>query len=55
MSTLYGRFLQNVAIFKIWAKDGHGKSINGHGKVMEKYFVKSVGTLFIQLNRNHYP
>ena len=24
---------------------GHGKSRNGHGKVMEKCFVKCVGTL----------
>ena len=31
--------------FKIWERDGHGKSRNGQGKVMEKYFVKSVGTL----------
>ena len=31
--------------FKIGVRDGHGKSRNGHGKVMEKYFVKSVGTL----------
>ena len=26
-------------------RDSHGKSRNGHGKVMEKYFVKSVETL----------
>ena len=26
-------------------RDGHGKLRNGRGKVMEKYFVKSVGTL----------
>ena len=33
--------------FKIGQRDGHGKSRNGrHGKVMEKYFVKSVGTLY---------
>ena len=31
--------------FKIGERDAHGKSINGHGKVMELYFVKSVGTL----------
>ena len=31
---------------KIGKRDGHGKSRNGHGKVMEKYFVKYVGTLF---------
>ena len=30
---------------KIDERDGHEKSRNGHGKVMEKYFVKSVGTL----------
>ena len=29
--------------FKIGERDGHGKSRNGHGKVMEKYFVKSTG------------
>ena len=26
-------------------RDGHGKSTNGHGEVMDKYFAKSVGTL----------
>ena len=30
---------------KIGKRDGHGKSGNGHGKVMEKYFLKYVGTL----------
>ena len=30
---------------KIGKRDGHGKSRNGHGKVMEKYFVKYVGAL----------
>ena len=30
---------------KIRKKKGHGKSRSGQGKVMEKYFVKSVGTL----------
>ena len=30
---------------KIKKRDSHGKLKNGHGKVMEKYFVKSVGTL----------
>ena len=29
---------------KIEKRDGHGKLRTGHGKVMEKYFVKSVGT-----------
>ena len=42
---------------KIREKDGHGKSRNGHGKFMEKYFVKSVGTLIIvtwdNINRGH--
>ena len=32
---------------KIGKRDGHGKSRNGHGKVMENYFVKSVGTLLV--------
>ena len=31
---------------KIGKMNGHGKSRNGHGKVMEKYVVKSVGTLY---------
>ena len=30
---------------KIEKRDGHGKLRNDHGKVMEKYVVKSVGTL----------
>ena len=30
---------------KIGEGSGHGKSRNGHGKVMEFFFVKSVGTL----------
>ena len=30
---------------KIDKRDGHGKLRNGHGKVMETYFVKSVGIL----------
>ena len=37
---------------KIGKKDVHGKSRNGHGKVMEKYFVKSVETLRIVLSQN---
>ena len=32
---------------KIEKRDGHGKLRNGHGKVMDKYFVKSMGTLII--------
>ena len=36
---------QNAANAKIKKRDGHGKLKNGNGKVMEKYFVKSVGTL----------
>ena len=30
---------------KFGKRNGHGNSRNGHGKVMEKYFVKYVGTL----------
>ena len=30
---------------KIDKRVGHGKIRQGHGKVMKKYFVKSVGTL----------
>ena len=30
---------------KFAQRDGHGKSTNSHGKVIEKYFAKSVGTL----------
>ena len=30
---------------RIEKRDIHGKLINGHGKVMDKYFIKSVGTL----------
>ena len=30
---------------KMGKRDGHGKSRNGHGKVMGKYVVKYVGTL----------
>ena len=33
--------------FKIRESDRHGKSRNGHGKVMEKYFVKSVTLLIL--------
>ena len=32
---------------KFRKREGHGKSRNGHGKVMDKYFVKSVGTLLM--------
>ena len=34
--------------FKIGKRDGHGKSRNGHGKIMETYFVKYMGTLFTE-------
>ena len=34
---------------KIKKRGGHGKLRNRHGKVMEKYFVKSVGTLLYVL------
>ena len=37
---------------EIGKRDGHGKSRNGHGKVMEKYVVKYVGTL-IRLGSPH--
>ena len=33
--------------YKIEKRDGHGKLRNSHGKVMKKYFVKSVGTLYL--------
>ena len=33
--------------FKTEKRDGHGKLKNGQEKGMEKYFVKSVGTLHI--------
>ena len=32
---------------KIGERNGHGKSRDGHGKVMEKYVVKSVYSLFL--------
>ena len=32
-------------------RDGHGKLRNGHGKDMDKYFVKSVGTLILVRGR----
>ena len=38
-------FSAKCSEFKIGERNVHGKSRNGHGKVMEKYFVKSVGTL----------
>ena len=38
-------FFAKCRKYKIEKTDGHGKLRNGHGKVMEKYFVKSVGTL----------
>ena len=41
---------------KIGKQDGHGKSRNGHGKVMERYFVKSVGTLaFVKVTNRVVP
>ena len=37
------------------SRNGHGKSRNGHGKVMERYFVRSVGTLlFIVISIHTY-
>ena len=38
-------FSENCRKCKIRKRDGHGKSRNGHGKVMDKYFFKYVGTL----------
>ena len=37
---------------KIGKRHGHGKSRNGHGKVMERCFVKYVGTLIGYLGYN---
>ena len=34
-------------------RDGHGKLRNTHGKVMEKYFVKPVGTLLYVVGSSH--
>ena len=39
-------FSAKCRVCKIGKTDGHAKSRNGHGKVMEKYFVKYVGTLY---------
>ena len=44
LESLY--FLQNNVNGKFVQRDGHGKSRNSQGKVMEKY-TKYVGTLFI--------
>ena len=46
VESLHLSFTSKGRIYKIGQEDGHGKSRNGHGKVMEKYFVKSVGTLY---------
>ena len=45
-------FSANYWECKIVKKDGHGKLRNDHGKVMEKYFVKSMGTLLVG---NYHP
>ena len=42
------RFSAKCRECKIGKRDGHGKSRNGHRKVIEIYFVKSVGTLNIE-------
>ena len=42
-------FSEKRCKFKIGETDGHEKSRNGHGKVIEKYFLKSVGTLIYVL------
>ena len=44
-STFFPTFCGKRWECKIWKRDGNGKSRNGHGKVMEKYFAKSVGAL----------
>ena len=44
-SPQFPRFFAKRRECKIRKKDGHGKSRNGHRKVMDKYFFKSVGTL----------
>ena len=41
-------FSEKMLRMQNW-RDGHGKSINGHGKVMEKYVVKYVGTLSAEM------
>ena len=38
-------FPQNAVNAKIDNRAGHGKLKNGCGKVMEKYFVQSLGTV----------
>ena len=43
--TYFRMFSTKRRELKIGERDGHGNSRNGHGKVMGKYFVKSVGTL----------
>ena len=45
-SSHFSNFSATCHKFQIGERDDHRKSRNGHGKVMEKYFVKSVGTLF---------
>ena len=39
-------------VCKIGKRHGHGKSRNGHGKVMDRYCVKYVGTLIGYLGYN---
>ena len=43
--TFSATFSAKCREWKIGKTDGHGKSRTGHEKVMEKYCVKSVGTL----------
>ena len=38
-------FSEKCCECKFGNRDAHGKSRNGHGKFIEKYFVKYVGTL----------
>ena len=44
-SLLFPRFSAKCHKSKIDKRNGHGKLRYGHGKVMEKYLVKSVRTL----------
>ena len=44
-SAFFLNFSAKCRKYKIGQRDGHGKLRNGLGKFMEKYFVKSVGTL----------
>ena len=49
-STHFLMFSTKCRECKIGKRDGHGKSRNGHEKVLEKYVVKYVGTLIVYSN-----